>query len=319
MFNQKVNGYTAMNPGYLSVSVGAPNANPRDIHNCGITIEKYTKKNKCDWKQSWCSPHVSVEAFGMRPIVNSNEYFNNIKQFLSNVVMNESILLKLSGLPQESYTFIDDYGKEPMNSLLQTMKVDVSEKLSCIMAKSMTSVPIFKEYNPINEGFVITDITITPYRSTSNKNHFFHEVMFSANNTTRYNTVSFVAQVYQDITPMIGVWKRQVSQLRQNDPQPHSERSHVYISMLDFLNNTKCTTGQEDDCSYGAYTFQTNSQLINKNGLTSPVQLAWESPYSTTDETYNLIGNYTPTGQIKIYDSGPADIDQLVNNYYKQF
>ena len=88
--------------------------------------------------------------------------------------------------------------------------------------------------------------------------------------------------------------------------------------MLDLLNNTKCVTGQEDDCSYGGYTFETNSQLINKNGLTKPVPLVWNSPFSTTDETYSLNGNFTPDGKVSIRDSAPSDIDRLVSEFYSQ-
>ena len=80
MFNQKVNGYWSQNPDYLNYSLGAPGIKAVDIHNCGTTIDKFTKKDNANL-QTWCSKNVAVESFGMRPIVNSKEYFENIKKY----------------------------------------------------------------------------------------------------------------------------------------------------------------------------------------------------------------------------------------------
>ena len=56
MFNQKVNGYWSENPSYLNTSLGAPGIKAVDIHNCGTTINKYTKAEKCGALplQTWC-------------------------------------------------------------------------------------------------------------------------------------------------------------------------------------------------------------------------------------------------------------------------
>ena len=85
MFNQKVNGYWSQNPDYLNYSLGAPGISPVDIHNCGTTIQKYMKSERCGSLplQTWCSPNVAVESFGMRPIVNPKDYFQNIQKFLT--------------------------------------------------------------------------------------------------------------------------------------------------------------------------------------------------------------------------------------------
>ena len=80
MFNQKVNHYVQDNPSYLNYSISTPLVNPQTIHECGTTINKYIKAAPCDSLplQTWCSKNVAVESFAMRPIVNSNEYFNYI-------------------------------------------------------------------------------------------------------------------------------------------------------------------------------------------------------------------------------------------------
>ena len=98
MFNQKVNGYLSQNPEYLNVSYSSPAITSLDIHNCGTTINKYKKVNNCLPLQSWCSKNVAVESFAMRPIVNSNEYFESINKYLSSIIYTDSIELKKSGL-----------------------------------------------------------------------------------------------------------------------------------------------------------------------------------------------------------------------------
>ena len=45
MFNQKVNGFWSQNPDYLNHSLSAPGIKSIDIHNCGTTIDKFTKKD----------------------------------------------------------------------------------------------------------------------------------------------------------------------------------------------------------------------------------------------------------------------------------
>ena len=84
MFNQKVNHNLSDNPSYLSSSLGAPYVRAVDIHNCGTTILKYNKQEKCGPLplQTWCSKNVAVDSFAMRPIVNSKEYFENIKKYI---------------------------------------------------------------------------------------------------------------------------------------------------------------------------------------------------------------------------------------------
>ena len=77
MFNQKTNGFLSENADYLNYSYSSPAVSSLSIHNCGTTINKYTKANKCSSLplQDWCSKNVAVESFAMRPIVNSKEYF----------------------------------------------------------------------------------------------------------------------------------------------------------------------------------------------------------------------------------------------------
>lgn len=96
MFNQKVNGFTSENPDYLNYSLGAPAIRALDIHNCGTTINRYKKAEKCGSLplQTWCSKNIAVESFAMRPIVNSKEYFENIKKYLASIIYTDSIPLK---------------------------------------------------------------------------------------------------------------------------------------------------------------------------------------------------------------------------------
>ena len=94
MFNQKVNGYTAENPDYLSFSYGAPRVKPVDIHNCGKTILTYSKPDKNIPIETWLSKNTAVESFAMRPIVNSKEYFESINKYLSDIIYKDSVELK---------------------------------------------------------------------------------------------------------------------------------------------------------------------------------------------------------------------------------
>ena len=319
MFNQKVNGYWSENPDYVNYSLAAPGVRAVDIHNCGTTINKYTKANQCASLplQTWCSANVAVEFFGMRPIVNPKEYFESINKYLASIIYTDSINLKTSVLSREQYTIYTDYGYEPESSFIQAIKSEVSDKLSFYMGASSDQVNIFKEYNPMCEGFVITDIDLTTYRSKQNPNHFFHRILFSAFNTTRYNTISFKAEAYQDTTPMINEWNSAVKDIlnSQNTPTNINSNSLVYVSMITLLNNTTCITGQESACEFKGYNIKSSfSQLLNDNFLKQPTGISWEQPDAIGLNVYNTDGNYDTDGNIRIIDYGPNNLDQLIKN-----
>ena len=316
MFNQKINGYLSENPSYVNYSYSAPDVSNLSIHNCGTTINKYTKANACASLplQTWCSANVAVESFAMRPIVNSKEYFESINKYLSSIIYTDSINLKASGISREQFYLYTDYGYEPESSFIQAIKSDVSDKLSYYMGASSDQVNIFKEYNPLCEGFVITDIDITSYKSQNNQNHFFHRILFSAFNTTRYNTISFKAEAYQDTTPMMAEWNNAINKIEnsQNTPKNINTNSIVYISLITLLNNTTCVTGQESECGFKGYNLHKPSQLLNDNFLKPPSGLFWEQPDAITQNTYNTDGNYDQDGNIRIIDYGPDNLDQLI-------
>jgi len=322
MFNQKINGYLSENPDYVNYSYGAPVVSARSIHNCGTTIQKYTKSANCGSLplQSWCSPNVAVESFGMRPIVNSKDYFENINKYLSSIIYTDSINLKASGLSQEHYYIYTDYGNEPMSSFIQVLKSELTDRLSYFMGESSDQVGIFKEYNPLCEGFVITDVDITVYKSQENPNHFFHKILFSAFNTTRYNTISFRAEAYQDTSPMMSEWNNAINEVKfsRDPPKNINTNSIIYVSLITLMNNTNCVTGQEAACGFKAHNISSSfSQLLNDNFLAQPSSLQWEQPDALTNNVYNNDGNYDEDGHIRIIDYGPSNLDQLIQNLRK--
>jgi hypothetical protein len=322
MFNQKVNGFTSQNPDYLNYSLGAPAVSALDIHNCGTTIQKYTKSSSCASLplQSWCSKNVAVESFGMRPIVNSKEYFENIKKYLASIIYTDSIELKNSGLSSERYKILLDYGREPQSSFLQAINLEISNYLMYLFGQTSSQMSMFRDYNPICEGFVINDIDIETYQSTINENHFFHKVIFAAVNTTRYNTVSFKAELYQDTTGMMGQWNNNISQvINSQDVSTNTNGPTViYVSMIDLLNNTSCVLGQENECEFKGYNMNSSwSQLLNDNLLASPATVNWLAPDSITDNNYTSSGNYDAEGKIRLVDFGPDNIDQILNQFKK--
>jgi len=317
MFNQKVNGYLSNNPDYLNYSYSAPRINPVNIHNCSTTINKYTKANKTSSLplQKWASTNVAVESFGMRPIVNPQEYFDQLNKYLSSIIYTDSIELKNSGLTKERYYIFDDSAKEPESSFIQAIKSDVIDKLSYYMSASTDQIGIFKEYNPLCEGFVITDITLTTYRSKDNGNHFFHKILFSAYNTTRYNTISFKAEAYQDTTPMMDEWNNAINTITNSRTPPTNINSSsvVYVSLITLLNNTNCVTGQEPECGFQGYNLNSKfSQLLNENFLKPAKDVFWVQPDSMPKNIYNTNGNYDQDGNIRIIDYGPDNINELL-------
>ena len=176
---------------------------------------------------------------------------------------------------------------------------------------------MFNKVNPLCEGFVITDMDITVYRSQQNPNHFFHRILFSAFNTTRYNTVSFRAEAYQDTTPIMEQWNSAINAIKtsQNTPTNIKASSTVYISLITLLNNTTCVTGQEDACNFKGYNVNSSfSQLINDNFLKPPSGLFWEQPNAIPQNVYNLDGNYDEEGNIRLIDYGPDNIDSLIQS-----
>ena len=148
MFNQKINHFLSENPDYLNRSLGAPYIKARDIHNCGTTVLKYNKAQRCGSipLQTWCSKNVAVESFAMRPIVNSKEYFENIKKYLSELIMNDSLDLLKSGLKSEKYRVIDSFATEPSNSFLQAIELNITNRLIYLLGESGDKIDMFKNY-----------------------------------------------------------------------------------------------------------------------------------------------------------------------------
>jgi hypothetical protein len=303
MFNQKVNHFTSQNPDYLNHSLGAPGIRALDIHNCGTTIQKYKKVNNLPL-QTWCSPETAVEAFGMRPIVNSKEYFENIRKYLGSIIYTDSILLKQSMMPLEQYYMVVDYGFEPQSSFLQAINLELTDKLMELMAEACNNIGIFKNLNPLKESLVVTDIDIITYKSSSNDNHYFQKCIFSAVNTTRYNTISFKAEAYQDTTPMMDEWNRGLGKVlnSQDISKQTNSNSVVYVSIMDLLNNTSCDL---PDCEFKGYS-SSEYQGYNNN-------INWLQPNTFTNNTYNSQGNYDTEGNIKIYDQGPSNINDIIS------
>jgi hypothetical protein len=321
MFNQKVNYNISDNPDYLNYSYGAPYVKAVDVHNCGTTVSKYTKDAKCNGLplQTWCSKNAAVESFAMRPIVNSKEYFDNIKNYLATIVYTDSIDLKRSKLSSEKYQLLEDYGIEPSSSFLNAINIEVTNKIMYLMASSTNEIKMFNEYNPLCEGLVVTDIDLVTYKSVSNKNHYYHTIIFSVVNTTRYNTITFKANAYQDTTPMMANWNKAIGEVTSSQnitPGINNVNSLVYISYIDLLNNTSCVTGQESDCEFKGYSLVNNSfsQLLNDNLLAQPTSINWLNPNNLTNNNYTNLGNYAEDGRIQITDSGPSNFTNLIKD-----
>lgn len=323
MFNQKTNHFLSENSDYLNTSLGAPYTRPVHRHNCGTNVLKYRKVESCGSLplQSWCSKNAAVESFAMRPIVNSPEYFESIKKYLANLTFTDSIDLKKSGLASEQYSFIDNYATEPSNSFLQAIELNVTNRLIYVMGESSNKVEIFKNYNPICEGFIINDIDIKTYQSKSNRNHFLHNVVFAAVNTTRYNTISFRAQIYQDTEPMMNAWNSVINRVENSqDISLSSGLNHptnIYISFIDLLNNTTCVLGQESECEFKGYNLKPSmfNNLVNQNNLPASKELSWINYPGLSDNLYDQRGNYDENGNIRIIDSGPSNFDNLLKTF----
>jgi len=328
MFNQKVNHFTSENPDYLNRSLGAPYVKATDIHNCGTTILKYRKAEKCGSLplQTWCSPSVAVESFAMRPIVNSKEYFDNIKAYLASIVLDDSTNLKDSGMKSEKYNVINNFATEPSNSFIQAIELNVTNKLNYLMSASSDKIDMFNKYNPICEGLVINDIDIQTYQSSSNKNHYLHNVIIGAVNTTRYNTISFKAQVYQDTTKMMPTWNSQIEKVMSSQDinlnAGKNAVSDIYIGLLDLLNNTTCVLGQESDCDFKGHNLSPlngkmgfDKNTINQNNYASVKDVSWLNYAGLGNTSYNKQGNYDENGMIKIVDNGPSNFDNLLKSF----
>ena len=326
MFNQKINHYLSENPEYTNTSLGAPYVRSTDIHNCGTTVLKYRKQEPCGSLplQTWCSKNIAVESFGMRPIVNSKEYFENIKKYLASLTFSDAVPLKQSGLKSENYIVINNYGIEPSNSFIQAIELNVTNKIMYYMGESADKIDMYKNYNPICEGLVVNDIDIQSYQSTSNTNHFLHRVLFGAVNTTRYNTISFKAEIYQDTSPIIDKWNSAIKKVENSQDISATfgkdTESAIYIAFMDLLNNTSCVLGQESDCDFKGYNLNNlnnlnNSFKFNENDQSKINDVSWLSYPGLNNTTYNQQGNYDESGNLKIMDSGPTNFDSLLKSF----
>jgi hypothetical protein len=174
---------------------------------------RYTQKT-CDSLQTWSSKDAAVYAFAMRPIVNPKEYYNNIRTYLTNIMLNDIPYIQL--FSNDKYIIINEDDS-------YDLKQKLLSKLNVIMSNSCENISMFKNYNPLNESFVINDVNIVTYKSLNNPNKYFQSFTFSASNTTRYNTISFKGSAYQD-------------------------SNNIYINTLDFSNNIECVIGNEELC-----------------------------------------------------------------------
>ena len=152
-----------------------------------------------------------------------------------------------------------------------------------------------------------------------------HSVIIGVVNTTRYNTISIKAEIYQDATPMIGSWNSQISKVMNSQDvslNPTSDPSYMYVSMIDLLNNTSCVLGQESDCEFKGHSLSNlnssnsmYSNTVNQNNYAGVKDLSWLSYDGLGDTTYNQQGNYDEYGSLKIVDNGPENFDSLLKSF----
>ena len=180
--------------------------------------------------QTWSSKDAAVYTFGMRPIISAREYYDNISYYLNDIVLKDS--LNVIEFQKNTYSPINNEGDEPTNSFLQILKLDVLNRLNSIMSNTSDEISMFKNYNPLKEGFVITDININSYKSISNNNLYYHTFIFGATNTTRYNSITFKGSVYQDSSNF------NIS----NIYDINNKKSIIYINSLEFNNEYQTET-----------------------------------------------------------------------------
>lgn len=300
MFNNKLHHFLSDNEEYLNKSYSAPYVKQESIHNCTTPFHSY--KNVKGLLQTWGDKNAAVEMFAMRPIRNPKEYFDNIKEYLSNLVIDDRMNLIESGLANEKYSLFLDTGDEPLSSFISMINLDITDFLNFKMASSTDDVPMFKEYNPICESLVITDIKINTYKSVSNDNHFYNLVLFSAVNTTRYNTISFKAEIYQDTSKIISSWNDDINNMIQSKyfVKNNNLHSDIYIYNINLLNNTSDINQFEGYASNKGYAPNNGNDLTNRNFYHQP---ASKPSRVISNGGTNSVGNLNTTGPIKPIDS----------------
>jgi len=226
-----------------------PLANGKNI-NVNKTILSMLTNQENTNLQTWKSKYGAVYGLGMRPIINSTTYFQKVRDYLSSIVLQD--LQNTLPFSSNKYYLLEHNGEEPINSFLEGIKYDLVNKLNIIFGNSCENIEIFKNFNPLNESFIITDINVVTYRSVSNENHYYHTFILSANNLTRYNTISFKGSAYQDTTPVMEDWNNLLNLVKTSKDIPFNlnqqKVTNIYISSLDFANNIDCVSGSEINC-----------------------------------------------------------------------
>jgi len=299
MFNQKLNSYKGNDLDYISESYNG---------NFKITPHKQipfnlTKKCSTDSLQIWCSKNFATLAQGTRPLVSSTEYFNNISEYLKSLVQEYSA--ENNEISKNDYLIVTGSGNNPNEEMyIQKLQEDLTHFINVIIANSADQMPMFKEYNPfVSEGFVLTDIDIQTFQSKENPNYFYHKVVFSAVNTTRYNTVSFKMGVYQDATALAEEYLK--------NPKNYNGTTVIYIDHLQLLNDN--LNGNQFDA------YDVNAHNIITSFLPSEKDLqqrnnVWSKLDTVTDNKYDLYGNYNQDGTLDIQDNGPSNLDKLIKD-----
>ena len=150
--------------------------------------------------------------------------------------------------------------------------------------------------------------------------------MIGAVNTTRYNTISFKAEIYQDTSPIIDKWNSAINKVENSQDISakfgKDSESTIYIAFIDLLNNTSCVLGQESECEFKGHNLNnlnksthTFSNLINQNDRSKVNEVSWLNYPGLNNTTYNQQGNYDESGNLKIMDSGPSNFDSLLKSF----
>jgi hypothetical protein len=311
MFNSKLHHFLSDNEDYLNQSYAAPYLKQELVHNCTTPFHSY--KNSGGLLQTWGDKNAAVEMFGMRPITNPKDYFNNIKDYLGNLVINDRNNLIDSGLINESYSLFLDTGDEPLSSFISMINLEVTDFLNYVMANSTDGIPMFNEYNPLCESFVITDIKMTTYKSTTNDNHFYNVVLFSAVNTTRYNTISFKAEIYQDTSKIISSWTDMINKTIQNKDLQSVNNLHsdIYIYNIGLLNNENKFNTFDGYSLGNGYAPNNGNSLTDKNYYHQPASKP--SRVISTGGT-NTVGNLNTSGPVKEMNSNLLSYQNGLSN-----
>jgi hypothetical protein len=235
--------------------------------------------------QQWCSPEVAINYYGMRPILEPNQYNNLLRKLFSKIVENNTNStiqrnITLSGSNKWSSVFCDDSSDNLMEWVLSEVQ------------KAVLMIPEMKKNGPYQyEEFHYTDPQFFEFITSDGK--MFYKIVFNL-----YNAL------------------RSVSSLVETSIEVRDNKKFVIVHMS-FVNDKELASDSTDTHGIQGYNvgLAGSNKQIDIDVGPSPTLIDWNYGNTLLKQEFNSHGFFDPTNNIKV----TADMSENLRNKVRSF